>query len=432
MKGRAGRSLASVVQARPDQPRRLPRKQARWSELRPHPQEVTGNMLSLIKRIFQRKQAPRTWSILYMPHEENSGAAPPAIAADAARAYSQHAWVYACVRAIAQAAASVPAAVWRVGLHGEKRKVETTHPLARLLRRPNPRYSFTELMEATVVGLELTGNAYWALEAGPDGTVAEIWPMRPDRVKVVPGRNLVEGYIYEANGKRVAFGADEVLHFRYFSPADDFYGLSPLSAAVDSVTTDLYAIAYNQAFFKRGARPEGVITSQVQLSEEEMKRLRAQFEELYSGVDKAHRVMILGADLQWQSLGVAPKDADFLQQRKLSREEICAVFGVPPAVVGIYQYANYANAQLQRKLFWSETVLPKLGRIAGVINEYLTPRFGQDLEVEFDASGVPALQAEAREQAEVAAILVNAGILTAEEARVRFYRLSDSGSSALS
>ena len=380
-------------------------------------------MLSFVKRLFRRKQAPRTWSILYMPHEENSGLAAPAIAADAARAYSQHAWVYACVRAIAQAAGSVAPVVWEIGARGEKTRVPVSHPLARLLRRPNPRHSFCEVMEATIVGLELTGNAYWALETAADGSVAEIWPMRPDRVKVVPGRNLVEGYIYEANGKKVAFGADEVLHFRYFSPADDFYGLSPLSAAVDSVTTDLYAIAYNQAFFRRGARPEGVITSQVQLSEEELKRLRAQFEEIYSGVDKAHRVMILGSDLQWQSLGVAPKDADFLQQRRLSREEICAVFGVPPAVVGIYQYANYANAQLQRKLFWSETVLPKLARIAGVINEYLTPRFGENLVVEFDASGVPALQAEAREQAEVAAILVNAGILSAEEAREMFYSL---------
>ena len=385
--------------------------------------EVCPEMFSFIKRIFRRKQAPRTWSILYMPHEQQTGATPPSIASDAARAYSQHAWVYACVRAIAQAAASVPPAVWQVGLQGEKTRVPNSHPLAALLRRPNPRHSFPELMEATVVSLELTGNAYWALETVPDGAVAEIWPMRPDRVKIVPGPNLVEGYIYEANGKKVAFAANEVLHFRYFSPMDDFYGLSPLSAAVDSVTTDLYAIAYNQAFFRRGARPEGVITSQVQLSEEELKRLRAQFEEIYSGVEKAHRVLILGSDLQWQTLGVAPKDADFLQQRRLSREEICAVFGVPPAVVGIYQYANYANAQLQRKLFWSETVLPKLARIAGVINEYLTPRFGHDLLVEFDATGVPALQAEAREQAEVAAILVNAGILSAEEARTMFYEL---------
>ncbi|MBC7288802.1 MAG: phage portal protein, partial [Armatimonadetes bacterium] len=237
------------------------------------------------------------------------------------------------------------------------------------------------------------------------------------------GRNLVEGYIYEANGKQVAFGSDEVLHFRYYSPCDDFYGLSPLAAAVDSVTTDLFAIAYNQGFFRRGARPEGVITSQVELSEEELKRLRAQFEEIYAGAENAHRVLILGSDLQWQSLGVSPKEADFLQQRRLSREEICAVFGVPPAVVGIYQYANYANAQLQRRLFWCDTILPKLARIEGVINEHLTPRFGRDLVVEFDTSRVPALQAEAREQAEVAAILVKSGILSIQEARSIFYGL---------
>ncbi len=381
-------------------------------------------MLARIARWFARKkQSPRTWSILYQPYEAGAGRQAPSIVAEAPRAYSQHAWVYACVRAIAQAASSVPIRVYRRAADGQRYLAPASDPLVRLLDRVNPRMSFPELMEATLVALELTGNAYWALERDASGQIAEIWPMRPDRVKIVPGRNYIQGFIYEANARSVAFKPDEVVHFRYFSPADDFYGLSPLRAAADAIICDLYAIAYNQAFFRRGARPEGVITSQVQLSEEELKRLREQFEQTYAGVEKAHRVLILGSDLKWQSLGVAPKDAEFLQQRKLSREEICAVFGVPPAVVGIYEYANYANAQLQRKLFWSDTILPKLQRIAGTINDQLASHFGPDLEVEFDASAVPALQEEAREQAEVAATLVARGIMTINEVRERFYNL---------
>ena len=394
------------------------------------------SLRKLLTLFGRAKQAPRTWSLLYLPHEEETAVSPPAIAQDASRVYSQHAWVYACVRAIVQSAASVPVRVWRVDERGERRAAGPNEPLTRLLARVNPRHSLTDLMEATLIGLELTGNAYWALERDAAGQVVEIWPMRPDRVKIVPGRNLVQGYTYEANGRRVAFKPDEVVHFRYFSPADDFYGLSPLTAAADSVATDLFAVAYNQGFFRRGARPEGVISSQVQLSEEELKRLRAQFEELYAGVDRAHRVMVLGSDLQWQALGVTPRDADFLQQRRLSREEVCAVFGVPPAVVGIYQYANYANAQLQRKLFWSDTVMPKLQRIAGVINERLAPEFGAataaggrglGLLAEFDATGVGALQEDAREQATVAATLVSQGIMTVDEVRERFYNLPPRG-----
>jgi HK97 family phage portal protein len=428
-----------------------------------------AKLFSTLRR--RAKQAPRTWSLLYLPHEEQAGSPPPALTADAPRAYAQHAWVYACVRTIAQAAAAVPVRVWHLEPDGSKYPAGPEEPLCRLLARPNPRQSFPELMEATLVSLELAGNAYWALERDGSGRVAEIWPMRPDRVKILPGRSLVQGYIYEVNARQVAFRPEEVIHFRYFSPGDDFYGLSPLSAAADSVATDLYALAYNQAFFRRGARPEGVITSQVELSDEELQRLRAQFEELYAGLDKAHRVLILGSDLQWQTLGVAPKDADFLEQRRLAREEICAVFGVPPAVVGIYQYANYANAELQRKLFWSDTVLPKLQRVAGVLNEQLAPLFssaeqaegervarpglpasrsataltepgrahdrqapvrsspaaggraGTRLTIEFDASAVPALQAEAREQAQVAATLVRYGIMTVNEIRERFYAL---------
>lgn len=381
------------------------------------------NVSAFFRRFGRRKQAPRTWSLLYRPHETQSGAPQPELLGDAPRIYSQHAWVYACVRAIAQAAASVPWRLWRTSDSGAREPADAHEPLARLLRRVNPRHSFPELIEATLVSLELTGNAYWALERDGRGAVAEIWPMRPDRVKIIPGRHFVEGYIYEANAAKVAFGPHEVVHFRYFSPADDFYGLSPLAAAADSIATDLFAVAYNQGFFRRGARPEGIITSQVELSEDELKRLRAQFEELYAGVEKAHRVMILGADLEWKTLGLPPADAQFLDQRRLSREEICAVFGVPPAVVGIYEYANYANAQLQRKLFWGETILPKLRRIAGTINEQLTPHFSPALEFEFETSAVPALQEDSQERAQVAATVVQRGIMTINEVRERLYGL---------
>ncbi len=379
---------------------------------------------SWLSRILpHQKQAPRTWSLMYYPGEEHFGAPQPDISTDAPRAYATHPWVYSCIRATAQAAASVPLTVTRRGDDGRLWPADPREPLVRLLQRVNPRQSLGDILEATVMALELTGNAYWAIERDARGVPAELWPMRPDRVKILPGPHLVEGYVYEANGRRVAFKADEVIHFRYFSPADDFYGLSPMTAAADSIATDLFATSYNQGFFRRGARPEGIITSQVELAEDELKRLRAQFEELYSGVDNSHRVMILGADLDWKTLGVAPKDAEFLAQRRLSREEICAVFGVPPAVVGIYEYANYANAQLQRKLFWSETVLPKLRRIGDAINEQLAAKMDARLDVDFDASAVPALQEDAREQAEVAGTLVQRGIMTVNEVRERMYSL---------
>jgi hypothetical protein len=91
--------------------------------------------------------------------------------------------------------------------------------------------------------------------------------------------------------------------------------------------------------------------------------------------------------------------------------------------VGIYEYANYANAQLQRKLFWSETVLPKLRRIGDAINEQLAAKMDERVEMGFDASGVHALQDDANEQAQVAATLVQRGIMTVNEVRERMYSL---------
>ena len=142
-----------------------------------------------------------------------------------ARVYQQSPWVYIAVNRIAEAAALVPLHVQQ--LQGEQAIDVERHPLEVLLDAPNPYLSRFELMEQTVGMLELTGDAYWFLVGDARGRPVQIWPLRPDRIAIVPDEtHYVRGYVYEIDGQRIPLEAAEVVHFKRWHPSNDYYGLT--------------------------------------------------------------------------------------------------------------------------------------------------------------------------------------------------------------
>ena len=175
--------------------------------------------------------------------------------------YQKNAVAYRCIRMIAEAAAAAPFAVFVDGVRDE------AHPLAKLIRRPNPEQSGAELMEAVYGALQVSGNAYVEAtgDADGDGAPDELWALRSDRVKVVPGRSgWPEAWDYSVDGRSVRIGraADgwaPVMHLKLWHPLDDWYGLSPMEAAAQGVDAHNAAGAWNKALLDNAARPSGAL-----------------------------------------------------------------------------------------------------------------------------------------------------------------------------
>ena len=148
--------------------------------------------------------------------------------------YQQSPWVYIAVNRIAEAAALVPLKVLR--LHGEQRMEVERHPLEALLDAPNPYMSRFELFEQTVGMLELSGDAFWFLGGDGAGVPSEIWPLRPDRVSIMPDpEGYVKGYVYEIDGRRIPLLPLEVIHVilnaTYFESEEAMNLAHPFSVA---------------------------------------------------------------------------------------------------------------------------------------------------------------------------------------------------------
>ena len=333
----------------------------------------------------------------------------------AAEGFTKNPVAYRCVRMISEAAAATPLAVFAGGVRDDD------HPLATLLARPNPEQSGVEWLEGLYGALQTAGNAY--VEAEGDAAPDELWSLRPDRMKVVPGRSgWPEAYEYSVHGRSVTLarapdGWMPVLHLKLFHPVDDHYGFSPLEAASFAIDVHNASGQWNKALLDNSARPSGALVfggrEGERLTEEQFTALKGQIDDLHSGVANAGRPLVLEGGLDWKPLSWTPADMDFIAGKHAAARDIALAFGVPPQLLGIPGDATYANYREANVAFWRGTIAPLVRKTAGALTGWLGGRFA-DVRIEPDLDAVPALQPE-REA--LWARLGAASFLTDEERR---------------
>lgn len=334
--------------------------------------------------------------------------------------YADQAWIYSCINIISTKAASVPLKVYRKNKTGDNLEALPDHPLQLLLDSVNPFMSGYDLMEGTFGFKELTGNAYWMLDKFVDEKPTEIYPLNPKCVKVkTDKKGFPIGYIYETvpgqNGE--FYDLTEILHFKSWNPLDYLYGLPPICPARDSSDTMMFSDQYNKAFFQNGAEPGGVLSSDQTLEEDSKKQIVSAWSKLHQGSRKAHKVAVLDGGLKWTSTSATHSDMQFPELKRMTREDVLTVFTMPPVMVGVFDEANYSNADVQRRIFWMDCIMPRLKKIEGVINERLARPWDKTILVKYDLSTVEELAEDTNKRAQADNWNVQAGILTVNEIR---------------
>ncbi len=340
--------------------------------------------------------------------------------------YRRNVVAYRAVNQIARAVASVS---WRAfqDLNSGRRALET-HPVLALLARPNPAMARSEFFEAVTGYLLIAGNSYVeAVAAGGAGVPRELWPLRPDRMKVIAGKTgLPQGYLYSLGGGEQRWEADPVtgrsaiLHLKTFHPLDDWYGLSPVEPAAAAIDQRNESDKWNMALLQNGARPSGALVYEpkgaeaANLSDEQFARLKEEVAAQFSGARNAGRPLLLDGGLSWQEMSLTPKDMDFLESRHAASRDIALAFGVPPQLLGIPGDNTYSNYREARLALWEETVIPLLRHLRDEFNAWLAPQFDGEVTLDFDLDDIPAL-APRREK--VWARLRAADFLTLNEKR---------------
>jgi HK97 family phage portal protein len=298
---------------------------------------------------------------------------------------------WACVNILAGTIASLPLMVYRTNGSGQ-RALARDHPLYYVLH-DSPNYDQTALdfWEIIAGAIELQGNAYASVERRADGSVYSLTPVRPDLVTVSKKQNGFLEYAWTEDGKRTVKDGKDVLHIR--GPfGNAISGMSTLTANRAVFAGAMAAEGAAQSTFANGVMASGVFTAEKDISAEKIQAAADLVEQKYMGAMNAGRPMFLNNGMKWQQISITPEDAQMLDSRKFSGEEICRIFGVPPAMVGYGDAAsNWGTGKEVDVLnFLKFTLRKRIRRIEqSAMKQLLTPiDRSQGITIEFNLDGL--------------------------------------------
>jgi len=296
--------------------------------------------------------------------------------------YSQVGVVYTVVSTIARHAASVPWSLMR-GDQAYPDSGDRAHPLYALLKAPNDQLRGSQAFEATYAFREMAGRAYWILDefARPRATASAI----PRRIRIPNPRHLTPdvrrgelfGWKYTGPEGSADLSKDQVLRFAYFDPDNPYRGVGPLEAARLGYSLAWRSGKAQELFYRNGGYPPFYMQTppEQNLNPEQIRALKEQFREEYLGLENWGKppIMIRGTELK--ALGISQRDAEWVSTQRLTTTQVCAVFGIPPFLVGFADEAHMTNSVMFTRNYWGGKVMGIGDSVASVINADLVERF---------------------------------------------------------
>jgi HK97 family phage portal protein len=332
--------------------------------------------------------------------------------------YEQHPSVCIAIRTIAEDAASVDWELYEDAASDDDTQIEE-HPLLDLWNRPNGTMTGSDLWVATYTYFKLHGECFWyypGLTIGTTGgtranrrSTGTIELLNPTAVTVKATGAGLE-YTYRVDGQDIALESDFLTHFKRFNPYVPLRGLSELASLAMELSVDWSAASWNAAFFgDQNGVPTGLLKPAVGsiIPSTDRDEYLKQWNSRHS---RKRGVGILPPGWDWIGAGGTPKDMEFGNMREFSREQILAVYGVPPFMAGVLDKANYANAREQRATYWNGTITRMLSYFQGVINYDFIPKVGvTDIECWPDFESVKALTEDLETKGRIATALFGLG-----------------------
>lgn len=330
--------------------------------------------------------------------------------------YEQTSWVRAVVGVICKA---VTARGYTLVPSKSNPDPANAEKLMEFFSNCNPNDTFLEILDDITRDEYVFGNAFLEVVYGPDGKPRELWNLDATTVRVKADEHgTITGYVQSPRltaGSRVDFEPREVIHFKLGTKGATLYGLSPLVSLILPVTVDRFAQIYNRSFFVNGAKIRGAFIMK-DATPEQVERNREYLQAKAKNPDQAHSDLVLEGEIEYKQISINQKDMEFLELREFTRNEILAVYGVPPSKVSIIETGNIGagTGEHQTQTFYEETILPFQMRVAEKITKHIIrDGFGiMDWSFQFNKRSI-----DEKDQAEIFNIYLQGGVFQPEEVR---------------
>lgn len=303
-------------------------------------------------------------------------------------------WVYRNNDVIAKEVGAMEFELYSVGLkQGEIVYNQVVqHEILDLLDRFNDTTTKADALYNTESHKNLAGDAFWLLVTN-GRAIRSMFLLQPDKVELNIADptdatdTLVESYTYKdvIDGKSIekTYRAEDVIHFKHPNPRNMFRGLGKVEAAQDTIDLDNLSIETTRKYFLQGAITNFVLSTEARITEDQLKRIKAELKNAHGGVSNAYKTMILGGGLKPEKLSFSNKEMEMLGSLEWYRDKLMVIFGNTKASLGIIDDVNRASHESSIISWKRNTVKPDMKAICDTLNEFLTPRFGKNLVLGF-------------------------------------------------
>jgi HK97 family phage portal protein len=314
------------------------------------------------------------------------------------------------------------------------------HPVLELFERPNPFMSGEALISALGMFRDIGGSGYLEKVRSGAGKVVELWPLRPDRMWVIPDADPnvhIRGWKYTIGADDYYLAARDVIQWKSRHPLDDWYGLPLLRPAAVRIDTAAAMRTFTQAFFNNAGIPAGLLALEKTVTPAEAQMIRDRARNDYGGRN-AFNMMVLGGQGQvtYTPMGMPLGERGLVMPEldEILDAKIAMPTGVPLELIGARLgmiHGNRTTMKEARAGFIDETMVTIWRELAAVLTMALQPEYGDFDYLEFDLSTVKALQEDENAKSERVIRQLHAGAISVQEARIDLGREPEFESGAI-
>ncbi len=307
------------------------------------------------------------------------------------------------VNMIVDDAAEIPLRVGEPiqGLNSVTKGIRRSRVDLLLNKEPNPFQDVSTFKRNLIIDYILDGNIFIYFDG------VSLYHLPANYMDIEPDkRTYVQGYTFQTS---IDYTPNEIIHVKENSFHSIYRGTSRLRAAQRSMSQLTRMREFQDNFFKNGAVPGLVIKSPSVISEKNKERMIQSWVTRYRPDGGGRRPLVLDGGMELDSISnINFRELDFESSIDSANKEVLKVLGVPPIML---DSGNNANIRPNHRMYYLETVLPIVEKMIKALERY----FGYTITP--DISNIPALQPELRDSAAYYSTLVNAGIITPNEAR---------------
>lgn len=303
---------------------------------------------------------------------------------------------------------------------GDKKRIADDRVMYRVMHDEwNPYITAMAGRETLMAHVLSWGNGYAEKVFNGYGELVQLWPITPDRVTPeMRDGSLV--YRIRVDSKDIIMPREKILHIPGLG-FDGLVGYSVIAMARKSIGLSMAMETFGSTYFGNGTHPGMIVEHPGQLSPQAHTNLKNSLTETYSGLGKAHRMMLLEDGMKVQKITIDPEDSQFLESRQFQIPEIARWFNLPPHKLKDLTKSSFSNIESEQISFVTDSILPWLVRLEANYNMQLLNASDKSLSgygrLYFKHIVEGLLRGDAASRSAYYAVMLDKGVMSINEVR---------------